>query len=68
MDLADCKVGIIEVIMHARQSHESMFVADPINPVHSGTIRELAVSPIKSSYVLSGGKRVGGLSYRSRSR
>ncbi|UIZ29291.1 hypothetical protein KXD40_003144 [Peronospora effusa] len=29
--------------------------ADPINSVHSGTIRELAVSPTKSSYVLSGG-------------
>ncbi|CAI5719755.1 unnamed protein product [Peronospora destructor] len=28
---------------------------NPINSVHSGTIRELAVSPTKSSYVLSGG-------------
>lgn len=34
---------------------ESCRLQDPINPVHSGTIRELAVSPSTSSYVLSGG-------------
>ncbi|CAI5702784.1 unnamed protein product [Peronospora effusa] len=34
---------------------ESCRLQNPINSVHSGTIRELAVSPTKSSYVLSGG-------------